>query len=523
LSETGVGSATGSYDAVTKLLTIEADFGTLAIQIENYNASNAGDYTYTTNPLTDYSLPGALDDNIVTYVIVDGDGDTDTASLVISVDASAPSADDFTLVTNHAAGFAVNADYISKFGDDGFGDQPALLSVAGAASYTFPNAQANVTDDFSYVVTNNLSLLSNSAAVDVLRDTGDDTLTGTAGRDLIVGQATAPGNNVTVTGSVGAGDTSAPGNNQYVFSLGAAPAGVSITQILINVAGVGSFNTTGTGSKAFGTGTLTGLTAGQISTLVVDGGTSLTINVTPGAFAQGDVLRFGIDVNNGAQDLNRGDHFGDSPQFVPVTITLSDGTILNGNYEDGPGSGVNDTSALTITGQAVSTPVPQLVLNGLDGDDVLVGSGLADTLDGGADDDCLYGLGGNDSIFGQAGDDTIIGGGGSDTLSGGADSDTFVWHLEDVTVNPAIDTVTDFTSGTTIGTSDVLELSDLFADGTVDSGNVDGFVQVAGGALQVDLDGGGNSWTTLANLGVGAGETIQVAIDGEDLTITSLV
>jgi Ca2+-binding RTX toxin-like protein len=58
------------------------------------------------------------------------------------------------------------------------------------------------------------------------------------------------------------------------------------------------------------------------------------------------------------------------------------------------------------------------------GDDVLVGSRLANTLWGGPGDDRISGLGGRDELDGDDGRDRIRGGAGADRLSGNAGADT---------------------------------------------------------------------------------------------------
>jgi Fe-S cluster assembly iron-binding protein IscA len=109
---------------------------------------------------------------------------------------------------------------------------------------------------------------------------------------------------------------------------------------------------------------------------------------------------------------------------------------------------------------------------------------------------------------------------GADTLTGGDGADIFVY----TSLADGVDTITDFNAVNVAGDDDILELSELFADGTVNSGNVDSFVQVSGGTLSVDTGGTGTFATDLATLtGVGAGDVLQVSIDGEDLTITAVV
>lgn len=60
---------------------------------------------------------------------------------------------------------------------------------------------------------------------------------------------------------------------------------------------------------------------------------------------------------------------------------------------------------------------------GTSGDDVIVGSSLADVIDGGGGNDLICGAGGDDTITGGSGNDRVIGGVGKDTLRGGDGND----------------------------------------------------------------------------------------------------
>jgi Ca2+-binding RTX toxin-like protein len=62
-------------------------------------------------------------------------------------------------------------------------------------------------------------------------------------------------------------------------------------------------------------------------------------------------------------------------------------------------------------------------VNGLDGDDYVIGSYKTDVLVGGAGGDKIYGLGGRDALFGGSGHDMLSGGRSNDRLNGGADND----------------------------------------------------------------------------------------------------
>lgn len=65
-----------------------------------------------------------------------------------------------------------------------------------------------------------------------------------------------------------------------------------------------------------------------------------------------------------------------------------------------------------------------ITIEGGGGDDLLIGSPLADFLDGGAGNDSIDGGGGNDLLLGGPGNDTVIGGGGRDRLYGSDGNDT---------------------------------------------------------------------------------------------------
>ncbi|UJW77423.1 VCBS domain-containing protein [Rhizobium sp. SL42] len=150
---------------------------------------------------------------------------------------------------------------------------------------------------------------------------------------------------------------------------------------------------------------------------------------------------------------------------------------------------------------------------GMGGDDFLDGWTGNDFLDGGAGDDTLYGYDGNDVLLGgagndflsgESGNDILVGGSGNDDLSGGtgidyltggAGSDTFI--LSDLN---AVDVITDFNAS-----EDMIDLTALL-DGiskTTDletSGYVKAVQSGSDTLLQVDTNGGGNSWTTVAVL-----------------------
>jgi len=93
-----------------------------------------------------------------------------------------------------------------------------------------------------------------------------------------------------------------------------------------------------------------------------------------------------------------------------------------------------DIQSAALAGGAAATA---LILTGTDGDDLLSGSDLADTISGGAGNDSIAGHDGADVLNGGNGDDTIDGGngddeirdeGGANVLHGGAGNDT-IWAI----------------------------------------------------------------------------------------------
>lgn len=126
-----------------------------------------------------------------------------------------------------------------------------------------------------------------------------------------------------------------------------------------------------------------------------------------------------------------------------------------------------------------------LTINGLLGDDKIIGGSGADRLDGGAGNDTLIGAGGGDTLIGRDGDDrlyggagrdVLIGGGGNDYLYGGGGNDTFIFRFSDGNAwSPSTggDTIMDFQGAGGRYGSDALVANDFIAFtgfGTIASG-----------------------------------------------------
>lgn len=144
---------------------------------------------------------------------------------------------------------------------------------------------------------------------------------------------------------------------------------------------------------------------------------------------------------------------------------------------------------------------------------------LDETIAGSAANDRLLGGNGIDAISGGAGRDYIWGGVGSDTLSGGAGRDRFVY----LDAKEAGDVILDFAAGPD---GDVIDLAamafrngwqgDLFKGGYVR------FVQSGSDTLvQVDSNGGADSFTTFATLSNVATQNLSAANISTDLVVTA--
>lgn len=212
-----------------------------------------------------------------------------------------------------------------------------------------------------------------------------DTITGTAVNEILIGKD----GHVHIDANISEGSIGNSGNNQFGFSFTeAAAAGDFIKQITIDISGHGNsvFDLQGNGSGPFTLGSNSDITNGDILGVTsADNSDALVITFDDGAFTQGKTLHFGVDVdpNNGSDTAAS---FGSD--HVPFTVTLNDGTVLNGVYESGAGN----TAVASLSGGAGST---------------------------------LLGEGGDDYLIGGTGNDTLVGGTGNDIVSGGAGADHF--------------------------------------------------------------------------------------------------
>ena len=104
------------------------------------------------------------------------------------------------------------------------------------------------------------------------------------------------------------------------------------------------------------------------------------------------------------------------------------------------------------------------------------------------------------TLIGNTGANILEGKGGADTFYGDKGNDIFVLGRDALTNPAAIDRIMDYGSG------DIVDLTQVLSLGAGTNAITGGFLRItANGLIQVDLDGGANSWTTLSSInGTGA-------------------
>jgi Ca2+-binding RTX toxin-like protein len=218
---------------------------------------------------------------------------------------------------------------------------------------------------------------------------------------------------------------------------------------------------------------------------ILSGGTGVdTLN----GGADDDTLNGGLgnDVLNGGAGVDTASYAGETADMF---VSLVNGTARRGTA----GAPVEDTlnSIENVVGGS--------------GNDTITANGGTQTLDGGAGNDTLNGGAGADVLLGGGGNDNLTGGTGNDVMSGGSGNDTFAYTIGDGT-----DTVdggaADVDRLNILGTN-VANTLDVLWDGSsitsFEGGTVTGVEQVA-----VDLLGGTD---TLSYAGSTSSVTVNLA------------
>jgi hypothetical protein len=221
-------------------------------------------------------------------------------------------------------------------------------------------------------------------------------------------------------------------------------------------------------------------------------------------------------VNNSSTDNDIGFDlgfftFGKANAGLPMDISLP--IIATDADGDSVSSVVQATIVNSFTGNTVGDSTGTTI-SGDGGNNVLAGNAGNDTLNGNDGNDFLYGGSGADTLNGGNGNDTLEGGTGADTLTGGAGTDTYILSNDVITVGSAnADTIVGYTAGEVVDITEILTTA----------GSLSGVVRLlANGDLQVDLNGGGDGFVTIAHLTAGVNATIKYNT-GPGTTTTAVI
>ena len=397
-----VDGVTHTYDSVDNVIeTITtARGGIFEIDYET------GKYIYTINPKDTV----AGEEEVFAITVVDGDGDTKTIDLTIHLDYVANiDANRENIITNASEGTSLDIDFDMLTANDNLSSSMSVTDVTAESGTdltvdTDRLTLSDVTDGESFTYTISDGSDSESAK-DVVILQNSDVLNGTIDDDILIArQENDYPALVNVDAVVMPGYTSRT-ENQYGFKFVDSMNALSITRITIDLqAGTDTdavFDPEEPNAFDLHIGTNTkGIDETDV-TFIAEDGPNLSMEFVPGSFTAGDEFWFSIDTD-GLGKLDKGEDFG--KEKVAVTITLSDGSTLNGIYEtQSDGSSTIDFSV----GNA---------LMGNEGDDLLIGNDNNELLDGGEGNDKMYAGGGDDTLVYDKLDSIIDGGEGNDVL-----------------------------------------------------------------------------------------------------------
>ena len=182
--------------------------------------------------------------------------------------------------------------------------------------------------------------------------------------------------------------------------------------------------------------------------------------------------------------------------------TVSANGLTNISIASSNSSNLLDFTSVTLTGITL--------IDGKDGDDVIIGSASADTIQGGT---------GNDTLSGGAGDDVILGGTGDDILSGGDGNDLFKISgasegFDAIQGGAGTDTIAAQANNTAIGLTALGEVE------SITGGSYTGvYVRGSGGDDLLDFTGA--TLTAITKIDGGAGSDIILGSAGNDVILGS--
>ena len=288
------------------------------------------------------------------------------------------------------------------------------------------------------------------------------------GGDDTIDASSLQANRVSLTLNGGAGNDVIHGSNGDDFVIGGTGN---------DTAFMGNGNDVFTWNPGDGSDVVDG--QGGSDTLQFNGaniGENITISAN-GAHASfvRDVAAITMDTNSvetinfralgGADNVTVNDLSGTSVGNVNIDLGLAGGggdgavdtIVINATNGNDVISVANNNGLVTVSGLAATVTIAnfeatdRLVINGLDGDDVITASGLGTAMqlfaNGGNGDDILIGSAGNDTLSGGPGDDILIGNGGVDVLDGGTGGNVILTAATMPSLSLATQHVSDFHFG----------------------------------------------------------------------------
>jgi len=170
-----------------------------------------------------------------------------------------------------------------------------------------------------------------------------------------------------------------------------------------------------------------------------------TINNGDGTSGRNDILRFKDGVSPADIVLSRSIDGTDSLELA--IVGTSDKVSIRFFFSgDNPGENDHHVNRIEFADGTVWEPaqIVQQLMTGTAGNDAIIGTIIANTIDGGigndliygrAGDDILHGGDGDDKLFGEIGNDVLNGGTGADVLTGEAGNDVLDGGVENDTLS----------------------------------------------------------------------------------------
>ncbi|MEA5475617.1 VWA domain-containing protein [Synechococcus sp. CCY9201] len=430
------GTNNGTFDTASNQWSVNTSAGGKLVV-----GMASGSYVYVSPESS--AINNAFDE-VVTYTLVDNDGDSSSASLTITInpDSNSLIVRDDLILTNQSAVAGLDAIAIPTWallandtGGDGSEVVTAVSDAAGGSAVlsggtiTFTEANANDSNGGSFTYANTTGTDSNTANVVLDRSqAGSNSLVGTYRNELLIGRdADSTLTPLSITESF-TGQSYAPpsspvaGDNWPIaWSESNDSGGATGGDLFINASGKLEFKGRSNDNSDAAT-----LTSGNIA---IPAGYNLA------------TLSFDWEVNTDA-----------SSEDTRVYISSNGSSWtelreLDGN-DQGTGTFTTDIS------QYLSGSTLQIRLES-DGamdngeyvfiDNINITARQGDLISGGDGNDVLLGLRGDDLLLGGTGSDILAGGRGADQLTGGTGADRFLFLKGEG--GSGTDLITDFEAG----------------------------------------------------------------------------